>query len=104
MASPPWLVHRFTHTYQFLLCLQESAGYASRMYAKRASHASSTLIPSEPQVQVDVSRTGHVPPIPSHVINMTLPGNPEPYSNHSKKRLDSPPETPPRHRRYPSVA
>ena len=73
-------------------------------YAKRASHASSTLIPSEAQVQVDVSRTGRVTPIPSPVINMTLPGNSESYSDRLRERLYSPSKTPPRHRGYPSVA
>ena len=42
----------------------------------------------------NVSRTGRVTPIPSPVINMTLPGNPESYSDRLRKRLDSPPTTP----------
>ena len=32
------------------------------------------------------------------VINMTLPGNPESYSDCLRERLDSPPEMPPRHK------
>ena len=51
------------------------------------------LIPSEPQVQAGVSRTGRVTPIPSPVINMTLPGNPEAYSDRLREKLDSPPKT-----------
>merc|ERR1711966_405977 len=35
---------------------------------------------------------------------MTLPGNSESYSDRLRERLYSPPETPPRHRGYPSVA
>ena len=56
--------------------MQDSAGHVSQTYAKRASHASSTLIPSVTQTWADVSRTGRVTPIPSPVINLTFPGNP----------------------------
>ena len=62
------------------------------------------MIPSEPQAQADVLRTGRVTPIPSPVINLTLPGNPESHFDRLRERLDSPPEMPPRHRGYPTVA
>ena len=92
------LILKYLDTYQFLQCVRESVDHVSRTYVKRASHASSTLIPSELQVQADVSRAGRVTPIPSHVINMTLPGNSESYYDRLRERLNSPPETPPRHR------
>ena len=75
-----------------------------RTYARHASYASLALTPSEPQVQVDVSRTGRVTPIPSHVINMTLPGNPESYSDCLRERLGSPPKMAPRNKENSSVA
>ena len=38
------------------------------------------------------------------IINLTLPGNSESYSDRLRERLDSSPETPPHHRGHPSVA
>ena len=84
--------------------MRESAGHVSRTYAKRVLHASLILIPSEPQAQADVTRTGRVTLIPSPVFNMILPGNPDSYSDRLREKLDSPPKIPPRHGGYPSVA
>ena len=62
----------------------------------------STLIPSELQVQADVSRTGRVTPIPSPIINITLPGNSVSYSDRLRERLYSPLKTPPHKKHKPS--
>ena len=52
----------YLDTHRFLQRMRESAGHASRTYAKRASHAPSSLIPSVPQAWADVSRTERVTP------------------------------------------